>query len=56
MYNALDTNVLNEKIIELKYMKKKIIVSKAIIDISGLSHGGLRLKSPFNWTCLRCIC
>jgi hypothetical protein len=28
-------------------MRKKTIVSKAIIHISGLSHGGLRLKSPF---------
>jgi hypothetical protein len=28
-------------------MKKKTLVSKAVIHISGFSHGGLRLKSPF---------
>jgi hypothetical protein len=28
-------------------MKKETIVSKVVINISGLFHGGLRLKSPF---------
>jgi hypothetical protein len=47
MNNTRETNVLKEKIIELKVMKVKTLVSKAVIHISGSSHGGLRLKSPF---------
>jgi hypothetical protein len=47
MNNTRETNVLKEKIIELKVMKEKTLVSKAVIHISGLSHGGLRLKSTF---------
>jgi hypothetical protein len=47
MYNTRETNVLEEKIIELKDTKKKTLVSNAVIHSSGLSHGGLRLKSPF---------
>jgi hypothetical protein len=30
-----------------KYEKGKTKVSKAVINISGLLNGGLRLKSPF---------
>jgi hypothetical protein len=43
MNNTREQNVLKEKIIELKVMKVKTLVSKAVILISGLS----RLKSPF---------
>jgi hypothetical protein len=47
MHNTRETNVLKEKIIELKVTKKKTLVSKEVIHSSGLSHGGLLLKSPF---------
>jgi hypothetical protein len=40
--------MLKEKIIELKVMKRKILVSKAVIHISGLSHEGLRLEPDFS--------